>query len=70
LKNGIVISYKIGFRPDASWTVDPDFPLDGLMEIFTLAFSSIECEYSPQNADGSLGSPVKGGYDVKENSII
>lgn len=33
----------------------------------SLNFTKIEQSYYPQKADGSLDSPVKGGYDVKSN---
>lgn len=36
----------------------------------SLNFSKIEFEYKPQNPDGSLGSPVKAGYDVKANKKV
>lgn len=37
---------------------------------FSLNFAKIEFEYTPQNEDGSTGSPVKAGYDVKANKKI
>lgn len=37
---------------------------------FSLNFSKIEFEYRPQSADGSLGAPVKAGYDVKANKKV
>jgi type VI secretion system secreted protein Hcp len=33
----------------------------------SLNFAKIEFEYKEQKADGSLGAPVKAGYDVKQN---
>jgi type VI secretion system secreted protein Hcp len=30
-------------------------------------FTTIKYEYSPQKADGSLGSPIIQGYDIKQN---
>ncbi|MEX2559327.1 MAG: type VI secretion system tube protein Hcp [Pirellulales bacterium] len=36
----------------------------------SLNFSKIEFEYKPQNADGSLGSPVKAAYDLKANRKV
>lgn len=37
---------------------------------FSLNFSKIEIEYKEQKADGSVGSPVKAGYDVKANKKV
>jgi type VI secretion system secreted protein Hcp len=36
-------------------------------ESVSLNFSKIQLEYRPQKADGSLGAPVKAGWDVKKN---
>lgn len=36
----------------------------------SLNFSEIEVEYKPQKADGSLDSPVKVGYNLKENTKL
>jgi type VI secretion system secreted protein Hcp len=33
----------------------------------SVAFSKLEIEYKEQNADGSLGGMVKGGFDLKTN---
>jgi type VI secretion system secreted protein Hcp len=33
----------------------------------SLNFSKIQAEYKPQNPDGSLGSSIKAGWDVKQN---
>jgi type VI secretion system secreted protein Hcp len=37
---------------------------------FSLNFAKIEFEYKPQKPDGSLGSAVKTGYDVKANKKL
>lgn len=37
---------------------------------FSLNFAKIEFEYKAQKPDGSLGAPVKGGYDLKQNKKI
>ena len=37
---------------------------------FALNFAKIEFEYKSQKPDGSLGAPVKGGYDLKQNVKI
>jgi type VI secretion system secreted protein Hcp len=39
------------------------FPGDSV----SLNFSKIRVEYKPQNPDGSLGSSIKAGWDVKQN---
>jgi type VI secretion system secreted protein Hcp len=35
-----------------------------------LNFSKIEYEYKPQKADGTLDSPAKAGWDVKQNKKV
>ncbi len=40
------------------------------MDRFALNFAKIEFEYKPQKADGSLDSPVKTGYSLKENKAV
>lgn len=37
---------------------------------FALNFAKIEFEYKMQKPDGTLGAPVKGGYDLKANKKI
>ena len=37
---------------------------------FSLNFTKIQFEYTPQASDGTLESPVKAGYDVKANKKI
>jgi type VI secretion system secreted protein Hcp len=36
----------------------------------SLNFSKIEWEYKEQKPDGTLGAPVKAGYDVKSNKTV
>ena len=36
----------------------------------SLSFARIELEYRPQKPDGSLGAPVKAGWDVKANKAL
>ena len=38
-----------------------------LLEAVALDASKIEIEYRPQGQDGSLGAPIKAGYDLKAN---
>ena len=40
------------------------------MDQLSLNFTKIEFDYKPQKADGSLDSPVKGGYDLKANKKV
>lgn len=40
------------------------------VDSFSLNFSKIEFTYFPMNRDGSLGEPVKGGWDVAENKEV
>lgn len=39
-------------------------------EKVSLSFGKVEFEYRPQNSDGSLGTPVKAGYDLQANKEI
>jgi len=41
-----------------------------LTDQFSLSFGKIEVEYIPQNPDGSLGVPVKAGWDLKANKPV
>jgi len=43
---------------------------EGPMDSFSLNFSQIYYQYSPQKPDGTLDSPVKAGYDLKKNEKI
>lgn len=44
---------------------------DGVpIESIAFNFSTIKYEYSPQKADGTLGSPIIHGYDIKTNSKL
>ena len=43
---------------------------DVLLDQASLGFSTIQMDYRPQNADGSLGPPVKAGWDVKNNKPL
>jgi type VI secretion system secreted protein Hcp len=52
----LVSSFGIGGAQDAG----PSVPT----ESFSLNFAKIEVEYAQQNADGSLSTPVKAGYDL------
>jgi type VI secretion system secreted protein Hcp len=60
LTDVLVTSFQIGAEgPDA-------LPVDA----FDLDFGKIEVEYKPIKADGSLGSPVNAGWDVKDNKAV
>jgi type VI secretion system secreted protein Hcp len=39
-------------------------------EQISFNFAKIEFEYKEQKADGTLGGPIKSGYDVKANKAI
>ncbi len=41
-----------------------------VMEMVSFTFGRIEIEYKQQNPDGSLGSPIKVGYDVKAGKKV
>lgn len=38
-----------------------------IVEKLTLVYTSLYCEYKPQDEKGELGSALKGGWDVKVN---
>lgn len=40
------------------------------MDQVSFNYSKIEYEYSPQKADGTLDSPVKSGWNLKENKKV
>jgi type VI secretion system secreted protein Hcp len=40
------------------------------IDTISLNFSKIEYEYKEQKPDGSLGGPVKAGWDVKKNEKV
>jgi type VI secretion system secreted protein Hcp len=37
---------------------------------FSMNYAKIEFEYKAQKADGTLGAPVKGGWDLKQNKKV
>ncbi|MGH9665356.1 MAG: Hcp family type VI secretion system effector [Bryobacteraceae bacterium] len=41
-------------------------PLDQI----SLNFSKVEVEYKEQKADGTLGGPIKAGYDLKQSKTV
>jgi len=59
LSDVLVSSYQIGGSGG-------DVPTDQ----FSLNFSKIEFEYTPQKEDGTLDTPVNAGYDVKANKKV
>lgn len=36
----------------------------------SLAFAKLELEYKEQKTDGTTGSPIKAGYDIKSNTKV
>ena len=59
-KDVIVTSYQTGGSEQSDVIVDQA----------SLGFSTIQLEYRPQKADGSLDAPVKAGWDLKQNKAI
>lgn len=59
LTDVLVSSYQSGGS-------DGNVPTDS----FSLNFAKIEFTYYPMNRDGSLGAPVKAGWDIKENRSV
>ena len=59
LTDVLVTSYQTGGTSDV-------LPMDQI----SLAFSKVEMEYRPQKPDGSLDTPIKAGWDVKQNKPI
>jgi type VI secretion system secreted protein Hcp len=57
----LVSSYQTGGSEGSSI-----LPLDQI----SLNFAKVETEFKPQKDDGTLGSPVKTGYSIKENKKI
>jgi type VI secretion system secreted protein Hcp len=45
---------------------------DGVLptESYSLNYAKVEAQYKPQQASGSLGGVVKGGYDLKANKPV
>lgn len=43
-----------------------DVPLESI----SFNFTSVKVEYQPQNADGSLGGTIEGGWNVKTNQKV
>jgi type VI secretion system secreted protein Hcp len=61
LSDNLVSSYQSGGSEGSN-----ALPVDQ----FSLNFAKIEFEYKSQKPDGSLGAPVKGGWDVKANKKV
>jgi type VI secretion system secreted protein Hcp len=60
LNDVIVTSYQTGGSAQA------EVPFDQL----SLGFSTIQMEYRPQKADGSLDAPIKAGWDLVKSKPI
>ena len=43
---------------------------DLLVDQASLGFSTIQLDYRPQKADGSLDAAVKAGWDLKQNKPL
>jgi type VI secretion system secreted protein Hcp len=61
LSDNLVSSYQSGGSEGSN-----ALPVDQ----FSINFSKIEFEYKSQKPDGSLGAPVKGGWDLKQNKKV
>jgi type VI secretion system secreted protein Hcp len=59
-KDVIVTSYQTGGSAVSDVVVDQA----------SIGFSTIQMEYRPQKPDGSLDTPVKAGWDVKNNKPL
>jgi type VI secretion system secreted protein Hcp len=59
-KDVVVTSYQTG------GSAQGDVPIDQA----SLGFATIQLEYRPQKADGSLDTPVKSGWDLKQNKPL
>ena len=42
----------------------------GMLDEVTLAYTKIRWKYVPQKPDGSMGTPIKGGWDVQMGKKI
>lgn len=56
----LISSYQVGGGSSAQ---DDVLPVDNI----TFNFSGITLDYKEQKADGSLGAPIHGGWDVKRH---
>jgi type VI secretion system secreted protein Hcp len=61
LSDNLVSSYQSGGSEGSN-----ALPVDQ----FSLNFAKIEFEYKSQKPDGTLGAPVKGGWDLKQNKKV
>jgi type VI secretion system secreted protein Hcp len=59
-KDVIVTSYQTGGSAQSDMIVDQA----------SLGFSTIQLDYRPQKADGSLDAAVKAGWDLKQNKPL
>jgi type VI secretion system secreted protein Hcp len=60
LKDIIVTSYQTGGSAQSDVVVDQA----------ALGFSTIQMDYRPQKADGSLDATIKAGWDLKQNKPL
>ena len=61
LSDNLVSSYQSGGSEGSN-----ALPVDQ----FSINFAKIEFEYKSQKPDGTLGAPVKGGWDLKANKKV
>ena len=81
IKNAILTCRKAGKKQQEFMKVTMSDVLVSLFQIggavgvvptdqISLNFAKIEWEYKEQKADGTLGAPVKAGWDLKANKTI
>lgn len=61
LSDNLVSSYQSGGSEGSN-----ALPVDQ----FSINFAKIEFEYKGQKADGTVGAPIKGGWDLKANKKV
>lgn len=61
LSDNLVSSYQSGGSEGSN-----ALPVDQ----FSINFAKIEFEYKTQKADGTMGAPIKGGWDLKANKKV
>ena len=67
----LVSSYRTMGNVDAGFgNYDQDSEHVVPTDVIRLNFAKIELEYMEQNPDGSMGAPIKSGYDLKAGQAI
>lgn len=63
------VKYKLTDVIISSLNQSPSDGTELVMESFTLNFSKIEYDYTPQNADGTPGTEIPKTFNIKTNSL-